>query len=414
MLGVEMPPTAGLPLRLGDLFGSGPGLEEALAAQLGVPRPLFACSGSACLVVALLTFKRRKPGRSRVIVPAYTCPLVARVIERAGLRTVACELRPDHFDFDPDALAQLCDERTLAILPTHLGGRLADVQASFAIARRHGAFVIEDAAQALGARTSGVSVGLTADAGFFSLAVGKGLTTFEGGLLINADEQLRDEMAWTHTQIAATNPALEGRRVLELLAYWVAYRPRLLGLAYGWPRRRALRRKDLIAAVGDDVGIGIPIHRPGRWRQRVGASASIRLPEFLRSTAVQAHRRVARLNQIEGVRVLDDSGTEARGVWPVLMVMMADRQLRDRVLDRLWRSPLGVSRMFINTLADTPGLTDIEYGAVLTNARNFAARMLTISNSPWLDDRRFDEILAVLVEESARNQGTEPTQSRPR
>jgi perosamine synthetase len=401
MAGGEIPPTAGLPLRLGDLFGQSPGLEETIAAQLGVPRPLFTCSGSASLLVALLSFKRREPGRSRVIVPAYTCPLVARVIERAGLRTVACELRPDHFDLDADALAALCDERTLAVVPTHLGGRLADVQTSIVTARKHGAFVIEDAAQALGARTSGGSVGLAADAGFFSLAVGKGLTTFEGGLLINADEQLRDEMAWTHARIAASNPVLECRRSIELLAYWAAYRPLLLRLAYGWPRRRALERKDLIAAVGDDVGSAIPIHRPGRWRQRVGARASSRLADFLHVTHAQARRRVARLKQIAGIRVLDDRGAEASGVWPVLMVVMSDGQQRDRVLDRLWRSPLGVSRMFIDTLPDTAGLAAIECSAGLANARSFAARMLTISNSPWLDDRRFDEILAVLEEESA-------------
>jgi perosamine synthetase len=411
MFAVEIPPTAGLPLRLGDLFGRRVDLEEVMAAQLGVPRPLFACSGSVCLLVALMTFMRREPARSRVIVPAYTCPLVARVIQRAGLRTVACELRPDHFDFDLDALAELCDERTLAVVPTHLGGRLADVQASIAIARQHGAFVIEDAAQALGARRNGDSVGLAADAGFFSLAVGKGLTTFEGGLLVSADEPLREEMAWTHAQIAARNTRLECRRSVELLAVWAAYRPHLLGLAYGWPRRRALRRNDLIAAVGDDIGSGIPVHRPGHWRQQVGARASVRLPAFLRTTASQARRRVARLNEIAGVRVLDDSSAEALGVWPVLMVLMADRQQRDHVLDRLWRSPLGVSRMFIDALPDTAGLADIETSTDLANARDFAARLLTISNSPWLDDRRFDEILAVL-ESGARKPCVNPAPGR--
>jgi perosamine synthetase len=401
MFGVEIPPTAGLPLRLGDLFGRTGDLEEAIARQLGTPRPLFACSGSACLLVALLTFKRRQPARNRVIVPAYTCPLVAHVIERAGLRPVACELRRGHFDFDPDALAELCDERCLAIVPTHLGGRLADIRTSMAIARRHGAFVIEDAAQALGARDSGNSVGLAADAGFFSLAVGKGLTTFEGGLLISADEQLRDEMASTHARIAGSRPVLEWRRRIELLACWAAYRPHLLGLAYGWPRRRALRRNDLIGAVGDDLGTDIPVHLPGRWRPRVAARASARLPAFLHMTALQARRRALRLREIPGLQVLDDAGAGARGVWPVLMVLMADRQRRDRVLERLWTSPLGVSRMFIHVLPDTAGFANIECRTGLANARDFAARLLTISNSPWLDDRRFEQILSVLVENSA-------------
>ncbi len=58
----------------------------------------------------------------------------------------------------------------------------------------------------------------------------------------------------------------EWRRRLELLGYTALYRPWGLRLAYGNPLRRALRRGDEIAAVGDDFPLAIPLHRVGRWR----------------------------------------------------------------------------------------------------------------------------------------------------
>jgi dTDP-4-amino-4,6-dideoxygalactose transaminase len=106
-----------------------------------------------------------------------------------------CDTRHGHFDFDPGQLKRLADARTLAILPTHLGGRIADVELACEVARSAGAWVIEDAAQALGARVGNSSVGLRGDIGFFSLAAGKGLSLHEGGLLVSRDDELRAALA---------------------------------------------------------------------------------------------------------------------------------------------------------------------------------------------------------------------------
>lgn len=395
-LRAEVPPTAGLPLQFDDLIGGAADLEDAMAELLRVPRPQLACSGTVCLLVALLTLKQRSPRRNRVIVPAYTCPLVALAIHHAGLRTVPCDLRSNHFDFDADRLAGLCDERTLAVVPTHLGGRLADVESAVAAARQCGAHVIEDAAQALGARQQGASVGLRGDAGFFSLAAGKGLTTFEGGLLVARDAQLREELAWTGERLAVRRAGWELRRSIELLGYWLFYRPRLLGLVHGLPRRRALARGDPLAAVGDRFAAAIPQHRMGRWRATVAARASARLPSFLNHAAAQARRRTVRLRAIEGIRVFDDTEESGSGTWPLIMLLQPRQAQRDSVMRQLWPSPLGVSRMFIHALPDYPQLAGMLDASEVPRARDLAGRMMTISNSPWLDDSRFEQIAGIL------------------
>jgi perosamine synthetase len=391
----ELPPTAGLPLRVSDLLPGSAPFAERVAHWLGVEHLQLECSGTAAMVVALRAMHRLRPQRDEVVVPAWTCPLVALAIHRAGLRPRLCDLRPNHFDMDTDQLATLVGKRTLAIVPTHLAGRVADVNAALDVAHQTGAYVLEDAAQALGATQDGRSVGLLGDAGFFSLAVGKGLTLFEGGLLMARDTVMRDAFAASHRATIQPDPGMDWKRALELLGYALAYRPSLLPLAYGRPLRKALAAGDPVAAVGDDFGPDIPLHTVSRWRQAVGARALTRLPDFLDVTRSQASKRVARLRQIRGITVFDDAPGQ-RGVWPFLLLTLPSEAMRDDALRTLWTAGLGVSRLFIHALPDYAYLRDCVADTPLPHARDFAARSLTITNSPWLDDTTFETICTEL------------------
>ena len=391
----EVPPTAGLPLRLSDLRPGAAVLTERIEAQLGVPSLQLECSGTASLLLALRVLRQRQPQRSVVVVPAYTCPLVAIAVHSLGLKLRLCDLQPGHYDMEPAQLAAACREDTLAVLPTHLAGRVADVDTAVAIAAKVGAAVIEDAAQALGARDGGASVGLRGDLGFFSLAAGKGLSIYEGGLLLTRDAGLRDELQRAHATAVPPRLDWELRRSVQLLGLAALYRPHGLGLAYGRPLRAALRRGDPVAAVGDDFPAAIPQHRVGRWRQAVGAHAATRLPGFHETLRAQAQPRLARLRQIDGVHVFDDP-PHAQGTWPFLLLRLPDERRRDEALARLWTAGLGVSRLFIHALPDYAYLADRVPQEPMPNARDFAARTLTISNSPWLGDDDFEAICGTL------------------
>ena len=391
----ELPPTAGLPLRWRDLLPGAPTLARNLAAQLGTPPLQLECSGTASLLIALTALRELQPGRRRVVVPAYTCPLVAIAVRQAGLELQLCDLRADHYDMDPAALRAVCDERTLAIIPTHLGGRVADMDDARDMAKEVGAYVIEDAAQALGARRNGTSVGLAGDIGFFSLAAGKGLSIYEGGLLLAHDPDLRARLAETAARIVPQRLGWESRRSVELLGYAALYRPRGLRLAYGNPLRRALRRDDPVAAVGDDFALTIPLHRVGRWRQAVGARAAPRLPAFLDQLTAQAERRLPRLLAVEGVRVMQDPAG-SQGAWPFFLLLLPDHARRDAALNELWEAGLGVSRLFIHALPDYAYLAGIVPSQDVPHARDFAARSLSISNSLWMTDEDFEVICCAL------------------
>ena len=390
----EIPPTAGLPPRLGDLAPPRRDFAAELAAQLGTGSALVTCSGTAALMLALRVAQLRLPRRDTVIAPGFTCPLVAIAVHALGLRLRVADLRRDSLDMDEDELRAQLDERVLAVVPTHLGGRVTDVAAINRIVAGSGAVVIEDAAQSLGATVDGLSIGLQGDVGFFSLAAGKGLSTYEGGIAIARDPAWLGAMR----ELQDAFPerwAFERRRHIELIGYTLLYRPLPMRWAYGLPLRRALRRNDPVGAIGDRFPPDVPLHRMGTWRQRVGAAAAQRLPRFLQDRRTVALARIERLRAIPGVDVFADRAGE-RGTWPTLLVRMDSERHRDAVLARLWTAGLGVSRMFIHALPDYPELQHIVPRRSCPNASDIAARSLTISNSPWLGDRDFETIRGVL------------------
>ncbi|MEG2975173.1 MAG: DegT/DnrJ/EryC1/StrS family aminotransferase [Comamonas sp.] len=393
---ITTPPTAGLPLHWADLLPWGADdFAVQMAAWLGVQSVQLECSGTSALMVALRSLKRLSPERSEVIVPAYTCPLVALAIAQCGLQLRLCDLRVDALDMDADCLHLLCCSKTLAVLPTHLCGRVADVDAALQCARAVGAYVIEDAAQALGARSNGKSVGLKGDVGFFSLAVGKGLSTFEGGVLITRDAVLRDVLSAMGAD-TEFNLWWELRRSVELMGYCALYRPAGLRMAYGKPLEQALSRGNWVEAAGDDFDDLIPQHRLGAWRQAVGSKALRRLSAFQQQTAAQAKARVAQLRAC-GLEVLDDIAADSQGVWPVILLRMPSQQARDAVLQAHWGDGSGLSLPFVHVLPDY-GCYDHVLGFArhddVSRARDWAQRLLAISNSPWLDDARFSRVLA--------------------
>lgn len=395
VLSDEVPPTAGLPIRFSDWLPTKRDLVVDIATMFGLPPLTLECSGTAAFVVALETLKRmpENQGRSEVIIPAFNCPLMVLAIAHCGLTPRLCDTAIDGFDFDFHKLASLLSDKTLCVIPTHIGGQLADTAAARKLARKYGAYIIEDGAQALGS-----SAGKLGDIAFFSLAVGKGLTLFEGGLLTAQDPALRQAIAATHQAIVAKDVLFETRRLIELFGLTIAYRPSLLKWAYGQPRRKALAQGNPERAVGDIFDSLIPIHRVSLLRAKRGARAAQRLPDFLRQTEAQAARRIDKLEQMTGLQVLRGMESE-KNTWPFIAVQMPDKTSRDRALDKLWPTPFGVTRLFIHALNGYDYLAPyLHEQAATPHAQNLAERMLTISNSLWLKDDDFDFICRHLRE----------------
>jgi perosamine synthetase len=162
--------------------------EERFARYVNVPAAIAAssCTTALHIVVAALGLG---PG-DEVIVPAFTWVSTANVIEYRGAKPVFCDIDLATFNIDPGLLEELVTERTVGIVPVHLFGLCADMRPILELAERHGLWVVEDAACALGGWYHGRHAGTLGAAGAFSFHPRKSITTGEGGMITTADEQL--------------------------------------------------------------------------------------------------------------------------------------------------------------------------------------------------------------------------------
>jgi 3-amino-5-hydroxybenzoate synthase len=122
-----------------------------------------------------------------VIVPAFTFISTASAVLSVNAVPVLVDIRPDTYCIDPDALAAAITPRTRAIIPVHMAGEVADMDAIVEIARRHSLAVIEDAAHAHGAEWKGRRAGALHTAGIFSFQAFKLMSAGEGGLILSND-----------------------------------------------------------------------------------------------------------------------------------------------------------------------------------------------------------------------------------
>lgn len=130
------------------------------------------------------------PPGSEVIFPALTFWVVPEIARQANLKPVFVDVDPDTFNINPALVEAAITERTRVIVPTHLYGQPCEMDRVLDIAAKYNLIVVEDCAQAAGARFRGRRVGTFGHASFFSFQLLKGINTYGGGMAISDDEQL--------------------------------------------------------------------------------------------------------------------------------------------------------------------------------------------------------------------------------
>ena len=164
--------------------------EGQIAAATGSSDAVVVSSGTAALHLALLSLGIR-PG-DVVAVPTYSWPATANAVGLCGAQPLFVDIDQRTFNMDPERLADAMRPlgRVKAILPVHAFGGMADMPAIVDVATRHDAYVIEDAACALGAWLQGRPAGAWGILGCFSFHPRKVITTGEGGAVTTSRPEL--------------------------------------------------------------------------------------------------------------------------------------------------------------------------------------------------------------------------------
>ncbi|MGB9115397.1 MAG: DegT/DnrJ/EryC1/StrS family aminotransferase [Bradyrhizobium sp.] len=159
--------------------------EAGFARYCGTEYALAVSNGTTGLHLALAALDLQ-PG-DEVIVPDLTFVATANAVAYTGATPIFADIDPDTLCIDPASVKSLISERTKAIIPVHLYGHPADMDALTEIGEAHGVHIIEDAAEAHGAEYKGRRVGGLGKCGVFSFYGNKIITTGEGGMLTTND-----------------------------------------------------------------------------------------------------------------------------------------------------------------------------------------------------------------------------------
>jgi len=166
--------------------------EKLVADYLRVQHAIAVSSGTAALHLSLVALGIGTG--DEVIVPAYTFPATANVVELVGAKPVLVDVDQETYNILVDQIEESITSKTKAIIPVHLFGNPADMEPIMEIAHKHNLWVIEDAAGALGSIYRGRKCGTIGHLGCFSFHPRKIITTCEGGMVVTNDDELAERI----------------------------------------------------------------------------------------------------------------------------------------------------------------------------------------------------------------------------
>lgn len=270
--------------------------ERDFAAFIGVRHATGVGNGTDAVTIALKALDVR-PG-DEVITAANSFIATAEAIVLAGATPVLVDADPDTFNLDPELVGRAVTARTRVVVPVHFYGRPAPMDAILAIAREHGLHVVEDAAQAHGARYGDRRVGGIGDLGCFSFYPTKNIGAFgDGGAVVTDDDELAHRVRVLHDhggveadqhEILAQNSRLDSLQAAVLSVQL----PRL----DGWNEARRAHAdayRERLTAIGGGTAVLPPAtagtdHVHHLYVTRVPGGRRDRLLQELRSRGVGA------------------------------------------------------------------------------------------------------------------------------
>jgi dTDP-4-amino-4,6-dideoxygalactose transaminase len=250
-----------------------PRFEEAFAAFHGARHAICVTSGTVALRLALLAAGVR--AGDEVLIPAYTFQATASAVVDVNAVPVCVDVDGGTRTMDPADTERAISDRTRFVIPVHVSGLPADMDRLLEISRARGLTVIEDAAQAHGARHRLGSVGTMGAAGCFSFQSSKNLSGGEGGMVVTNDDAMAD-------------------------------------------RLRALRNCGRLSD-GDAGALPAGNYRMTEFQAAVLSCGLARLPDQMASREAAASRLAARLSKIPGIAPTVPPNYVERGAWHLFM-----------------------------------------------------------------------------------------------
>jgi dTDP-4-amino-4,6-dideoxygalactose transaminase len=364
-------------------------LRDAVAARFGLRHAFLTSTGRAGMTILLRAMRTLAPAqKTDVVLPSYTCFSVAASVVKAGLRPRIVDIDPATLDYEAHALKETDVSRVLAVVATNLYGLPNDLPALSTLARQNGVFLIDDAAQAMGASVAGRASGTWGDAGLFSLDKGKNVSAIDGGIVVTNSDQVASALAAEMRTLTAPRLSEAASGVLKALVYSLMLRPWLY-----WIPNRVPQLK-----LGQTVfTTDFPLEQPSRALSGLGSVMLPHLDEFTDVRTRNAAALLEGLRSIPGVQTIAPR-SDAVPVYLRLPILIADTNARRRAFAALESAGIGATGSYPASLADVRELQSSASIGSATGGRYVADHIVTLPTHPFVSGADIERTIDALAD----------------
>jgi perosamine synthetase len=379
-------------------------LGRAVAGRFGMAHGMATSTGRAGMTLLLMALRQLAAAhRTEIVLPSYTCYSLAASTMKAGLRPRIVDISPRTLDFVKDRLERTDCSRALAIVATNLYGLPNDLPWISAFARERGIFLIDDAAQSMGARVHGRWSGTWGDAGLFSFDKGKPVSAIDGGVIVTNSDSIAAAVEAEHQRLRPPPLSESASNLAKVVAYASLLRPSLYWIPQRIPQ----------LGLGQTVyATDFPIARSDRFLAALGAAVMDHLDDYTHRRAANARALLAPLKTLPHVSpiapISDVDPTYLR-----LPVLIDSPRLRQNALESLRQAGIGATGSYPTSLVDIPELHDAlrHQDGEARGGRYVADRILTLPTHPFVsasDIARMTEVLRGVLASATTHDVTPP------
>jgi perosamine synthetase len=364
--------------------------QDKLKEYLQVNHCFLVSSGRAALTLILKTLAELRPDKTEVIIPGYTCFSVPSAVVKAGLRIVPADISMNHLGLDTEKLEPLINKNTLAIISVHLLGIPSNMSEYKQLAKKHRVWLIDDAAQAMGATWNHKMLGTLGDIGFYSLGRGKNMTTGTGGIIVTDSEEIAIPLQQQIHNLPVNNFINDLDILIKMVGiscclpprrYWFAAKLPMLELGKSeFSTRFRLARYPSSAA-----GIGLAL-----------------LPELAQINGIRKKNAAwlnAYLSHLHTNRIQTVSPSpEGEPIYLRYPLFFADSNDRKMIFSQMVQSGIGASPLYPTAITQIEAISHYlgpgQYSVPV--AQRVADTILTLPTHPYVTEKDLDKMTQIL------------------
>ncbi len=368
----------------------GDNLKEKIGKDYDVRRCYLLNSGRTALFLLLKAMKSIANENNReVIIPAYTCFSVPSAIVKAGLKIRLVDIDPETLDYSYSRLESADFRNGLAIIACNLFGITSDVNKLQDIAAKNQLYLIDDAAQSMGARINSKHSGTFGDAGIFSLGRGKNITAYEGGILVSNNDQIAEKIESEIDSLRKSSGLSEFKAFNRLALYSLFLRPGLYWIPAKLP---FLQLGETIFDPDYDLSELSGIQQA--MSAMMFAELS-RLNSKRRENAIRIGRALIGTGKYE-IPGFDEDDCPA---YIRLPVICTDKKWRDQAISDLKKQGIIATTMYPSGIHEISGIIQHLVSDMddYPGTRTVTNRLLTIPTHPLLKQSHIEKILSVML-----------------